>query len=135
VAAELRVSPRPADRASAAPLNAVIGDARRLPWDNESKDAVLMAGPMVHLTQTSDWRLAVREAVRVLRPGGVIAVIAINRAADLIGATLANTLQHRRSIVEDILSDGFSTENERMAHTTHHTVAQLRSELAPFAPR
>jgi ubiquinone/menaquinone biosynthesis C-methylase UbiE len=58
-----------------------------------------MAGPMYHLTQTSDRRLAVREAVRVLRPGGVIAVIAINRAANLLGATLANTLQHRRSIV------------------------------------
>jgi ubiquinone/menaquinone biosynthesis C-methylase UbiE len=125
---------RHVDQAREAGLKAVIGDARRLPWGNESKDAVLMAGPMYHLTEASDRRLAVREAVRVLRPGGVIAVIAINRVANLIGATLANTLQNRRAVVEDILSDGFSAENERMANTTYHTVSQLRTELAQFVP-
>ena len=89
-----------------------------------------MAGPMYHLTEASDRRLALREAVRVLRPGGVIAVIAINRNANLIGATLANRLQQRRSIVEDILNDGYSAENERMAHTTYHT-APRRCRAAP----
>lgn len=123
------------DQARAAGINAVIGDARQLPWNNESKDVVLMAGPMYHLTEPSERRVAVREAARVLRPGGVLAVIAINRNANLIGSTLANTLQKRREVVEDILNDGFSVENERMAQTTYHTVAQLRSELAPFVDR
>ncbi|GAA3537476.1 class I SAM-dependent methyltransferase [Kribbella ginsengisoli] len=126
---------RHVEQARAAGINAVIGDARRLPWDNESKDVVLMAGPMYHLTRDEERRLAVREAVRVLRPGGVLAVIAINRNANLIGSTLANTLQTRREVVEDILNDGYSFENERMAETTYHTVAQLRSELAPFVDR
>lgn len=51
----------------------------------------------------------------------------------MIGSTLANTLQHRRTIGEDILSEGYSAENERMARTTYHSVAQLRTELAQFA--
>jgi hypothetical protein len=32
-------------------------------------------------------------------------------------------------VVSGILRDGFSPHNERMAQTTYHTVAQLRSEL------
>ncbi|TDO27949.1 methyltransferase family protein [Kribbella sp. VKM Ac-2527] len=120
------------DQAREAGLTAIVGDARRLPWANESKDAVLLAGPMYHLKEAADRRVAIREAIRVLRPGGVLAVIAINRAANLIGATLANRLQRRRLIVEDILNDGYSPDNERMAHTVYHTVAQLRSELSQF---
>lgn len=122
-------------QARAAGINAIVGDARRLPWDNESKDVVLMAGPMYHLTRAEERRVAVREAVRVLRPGGVLAVIAINRNANLIGSTLANTLLDRSDVVEDILNDGFSLANERMAETAYHTVAQLRSELAQFVDR
>jgi ubiquinone/menaquinone biosynthesis C-methylase UbiE len=89
-------------QAREAGLDAIVGDARQLPWDNESMDAVLMAGPIYHLTEAADRRLALREAARVLRPGGVIAAIGINRAANLIGATLANRLLQRREIVEDI---------------------------------
>ena len=117
------------EQATAAGITAVQGDARRLPWENEYFDAVLLAGPMYHLPEAADRRLALREAIRVLRPGGFIAVIAINRAANLIGATLANKLLQRQGIVTDILETGFSPDNERMAQTTYHTVTQLRTEL------
>lgn len=60
---------RHVDQARASGVTAVVGDARRLPWANESKDAVLMAGPMYHLTEPAERRVAVREAIRVLRPG------------------------------------------------------------------
>jgi ubiquinone/menaquinone biosynthesis C-methylase UbiE len=119
-------------QARAAGISAIVGDARRLPWANDSKDVVLMAGPLYHLPDAADRRVAVREAVRVLRPGGTLAVIAINRAANLIGSALANSLQQRRPIVEEILNDGSSANNERMANTYYHTVPQLRSELSPF---
>ncbi|MFC0622785.1 class I SAM-dependent methyltransferase [Kribbella deserti] len=117
------------DQAKAAGVPAVIGDARRLPWENETFDAALLAGPMYHLVEATDRRLALREAVRVLKPGGVLAVIAINRAANLIGAALANTLLQRGEIVEGILKTGFSGANERMAHTFYHSLPQLRTEL------
>ncbi|QNE19599.1 methyltransferase domain-containing protein [Kribbella qitaiheensis] len=120
---------RHVEQAAAAGIDAIQGDARRLPWDNEHFDAVLLAGPMYHLPEAADRRLALREAVRVIKPGGFIAVIAINRAANLIGSMLANKLQQREKIVREILDSGFSPDNERMAETTYHTVTQLRTEL------
>jgi ubiquinone/menaquinone biosynthesis C-methylase UbiE len=117
------------DQAMAVGIEAQLGDARRLPWANESFDAVLMAGPLYHLPAAADRRLALREAMRVLRPGGVIAAVAINRAANLIGSTIANTLLTRQGIVQSILETGHSTDNERMANCYYHREAELRSEL------
>lgn len=117
------------DQAQAAGITAQLGDACRLPWSDESFDAVLMAGPLYHLPDPSDRRLALREALRVLRPGGVVAAVAINRAANLIGSTLANTLLTRQGIVRDILDTGHSADNERMAHCYYHREIELRNEL------
>lgn len=116
-------------QAAKAGISAVQGDARRLPWDDEEFDGCFVAGPMYHLQEPSDRRLALREAIRVTKLGGFVAVIAINRTANLIGSTLANTLIQRQGVVTEILRDGFSPGNDRMAQTTYHTVAQLRSEL------
>ncbi|MEU4606814.1 class I SAM-dependent methyltransferase [Kribbella sp. NPDC023972] len=120
---------RHVDQAVAAGISAVQGDARRLPWDNGEFDAAFLAGPMYHLPDAAERRLALREAIRVTKLGGFVAVVAINRSANLIGSTLANTLLERQGVVTEILRDGFSPRNDRMAHTTYHTVAQLRSEL------
>jgi ubiquinone/menaquinone biosynthesis C-methylase UbiE len=116
-------------QAAEAGISAVQGDARELPWDDEEFDAAFVAGPMYHLREPADRRLALREAIRVTKLGGFVAVVAINRAANLIGSALANTLIERQAVVSEILRDGFSPRNERMAQTTYHTVAQLRSEL------
>jgi ubiquinone/menaquinone biosynthesis C-methylase UbiE len=121
--------PRHVEHARAAGISAQQGDARRLPWDNETFDAVLFAGPLYHLPEAAERRVALREAIRVLRPGGFLAAVAINRAANLIGSTLANKLLPRHRIVTDILETGFSPDNERMAETNYHTTIQLRTEL------
>jgi len=111
-------------------IEARLGDARHLPWANETFDGVLMAGPLYHLPEASDRRLALREAARVVRPGGIVAAIAINRAANLIGSTLANTLVRRLHVVEKIVDSGYSEDNERMAHCYYHRESQLRTEFA-----
>jgi ubiquinone/menaquinone biosynthesis C-methylase UbiE len=121
---------RHVEQATAAGISAVQGDARRLPWENDHFDAALLAGPIYHLPEAADRRLALREAIRVVRPGGFIAVVAINRAANLIGSTIANTLLRREQVVTDILETGFSADNERMAQTTYHSTHQLRTELS-----
>jgi ubiquinone/menaquinone biosynthesis C-methylase UbiE len=126
---------RHVEQARSAGVSAVLGDARRLPWESGSVEAVLMAGPMYHLIDAMDRRLALREAARVVRPGGIIMAIAINRAANLVGAALANTLLHRQKVVEDILTGGYSPDNERMASTTYHTVTQLRAELSQVSSK
>jgi SAM-dependent methyltransferase len=60
------------------------GDARALEEPDASCDAVLLLGPLYHLVERDDRLQAVREAARVVRPGGVVAAAAISRAASLI---------------------------------------------------
>jgi ubiquinone/menaquinone biosynthesis C-methylase UbiE len=60
------------------------GDARKLPQFDCSVDAVLLMGPLYHLTERSERLAALREAHRVLRPGGVIVAAAISRFASLM---------------------------------------------------
>ena len=69
------VDPVPAHVAASQALpgvSAVLGDARSLSISGEA-DAVLMLGPLYHLTERADRLAAWREAARVLRPGGVVA--------------------------------------------------------------
>ena len=57
-------------RASRGLASAQVADARSLPFADASADAVLMLGPLYHLTAREDRLRALGEALRVLRPGG-----------------------------------------------------------------
>jgi len=65
-----------------------LGDARQIDHPESSMDGVLLLGPLYHLTERSDRILALREARRVLRPGGIIFAAAINRFASMVAALL-----------------------------------------------
>ena len=71
------------------PLASVVqGDARSLNHGDGSADAVLLMGPLYHLPLRDDRLMALREARRVLKPGGVLFAKAINRfASPLNGLT------------------------------------------------
>jgi SAM-dependent methyltransferase len=62
-------------------VTAVVGDARELPWEDASFDAVLLMGPLYHLTDREHRVQAIAEAARCTRPGGVVAAATINRTA------------------------------------------------------
>jgi SAM-dependent methyltransferase len=64
-------------------FEAEIGDARALDEPDEHYDAVLLMGPLYHLTDRRDRLAALGEAQRVLRRGGVLLVVAISRHASL----------------------------------------------------
>ena len=57
------------------------GDARGLAEDDGSYDAVLLLGPLYHLTERTDRLRALAEARRVVRPGGFVAAAVISRYA------------------------------------------------------
>ncbi len=84
------------------------GDARSLDWSADSVDAVLLLGPLYHLTARADRLQALAEARRVLRPAGVMAAAAISRYASTIGGLLRGQLRDPRfeSIVERDVADG-----------------------------
>lgn len=118
------------EQARRAGVSAVVGDARNLPWDTEEFDVALLAGPLYHLVDAPERQLALAEAVRVTRPGGLVAVVALGRHANLFGAAIAGQLIERRPIVEDIQKHGWSSKNDRWPATTYyHTIDELRDEL------
>lgn len=80
---------RQARRASQAQPNqplasASVGDARHLTRAGATVDAVLLLGPLYHLTKRADRLQALREARRVLRPKGIVFCAAISRYASLL---------------------------------------------------
>jgi SAM-dependent methyltransferase len=61
-----------------------VGDARELPFEDGVADAVLLLGPLYHLTDAADRQRVLREVHRVLRPGGVMFAAAISRCASAL---------------------------------------------------
>ncbi len=61
-----------------------VGDARKLEEYDRSVDAVLLLGPLYHLTERNDRVACLKEAFRVLRIGGIVFAAAISRFASLL---------------------------------------------------
>jgi SAM-dependent methyltransferase len=70
--------------AAAGGFSVARGDARNLAEADGSWDAVLLLGPLYHLTERSDRLRALAEARRVARPGGVVAAAVISRYASTL---------------------------------------------------
>jgi len=69
-----------ASRQASTPLAGIsIGDARELSAADGSFEAVLLLGPLYHLTTREHRLTALREARRVSRPGGIVVAKALSR--------------------------------------------------------
>lgn len=92
----------------AASFSAAQGDARELPQPDQSQDAVLLFGPLYHLTEVAHRQLALAEAWRVLRPGGCLLAMAVCRFASLLDGLYQGWLDDPvfRPIVDRDLVDG-----------------------------
>jgi SAM-dependent methyltransferase len=66
------------------PFEATLGDARHLDAADASYDAVLLMGPLYHLVERDERLAAVREAGRVVKPGGRVIGVGISRFASLL---------------------------------------------------
>jgi SAM-dependent methyltransferase len=69
-------------------IEATAGDARRLDLPDASFDAVLEFGPLYHLQDREGRLQALREAARIVVPGGLVVVVAISRWAVLLDGVL-----------------------------------------------
>jgi ubiquinone/menaquinone biosynthesis C-methylase UbiE len=135
-------SPRLVDEArrrnarAATPIASLsVADARRLPQEDGSSTAVLVMGPLYHLTSAADRVASLREALRVLARGGMAVVAAISRyASALDGLARKLSLDPRFVKIRDRdLADGQhqnDTDNVDYFTTAYfHRPDDLRSEL------
>ena len=88
--------------------SASVGDARRLDRPDASVPAVLLLGPLYHLTEQRERLAALAEARRVLEPGGLLFAAAISRFASLLAGVVEGLLHDPDyvAIVERDLADG-----------------------------
>jgi SAM-dependent methyltransferase len=92
----------------AARFTAALGDARGLAEPDGSHDAVLLFGPLYHLTWAAHRQQALAEARRVLAPGGRLLAMAVCRFASLLDGLYRDWLDDPdfRPIVDQDLADG-----------------------------
>jgi ubiquinone/menaquinone biosynthesis C-methylase UbiE len=111
-----------------------LGDARQLARPDESADAVLLLGPLYHLTERADRIQAWLEARRVLRPGGRVIAAAISRFASALDGLARGLLRDPQfvPIVEEDLRVGRhrnATANPEYFTTAYfHRPEELRRE-------
>jgi len=112
-----------------------VGDASALAIDDGSAALVLLLGPLYHLTAAAERRAALREAARVLRPGGVLVAAAISRWASALDGLARDLLRDARfaAIVErDVREGQHRNPTDRLDYFTtayFHRPAELHAEV------
>jgi SAM-dependent methyltransferase len=116
-------------------VTAEIGDARCLAQPDRSADAVLLLGPLYHLIDRADRIAALGEALRVLRPGGVMFAAAISRWASLWDLLLRLDVLHDPAVggmVAETIDTGVHRGWDHDLFTTayFHRPEDLAAEVA-----
>jgi SAM-dependent methyltransferase len=111
-----------------------VGDARKLEDADATVDAVLLLGPLYHLTERDDRIQALRESRRVLRPGGLLFAVGIGRFASFLSMLVDNVPgdPDAHAIVERDLRDGQHrnpTDKDYFTTAFFHRPEELTSEV------
>ena len=117
-------------------LTAEVGDARRIDVPDASADAVALLGPLYHLLDRADRVAVLREARRVVRPGGLVAAAAIGRfASRFVGLTRGFLFDadFARIVQRDLASGRHANPDDRPGWFTtayFHRPDELSDEIA-----
>ena len=97
-------------------IRTAVGDARDIDLADASVDAALLLGPLYHLRERADRVQALREAARIVRPGGIVFAAVISRWAPRIDGVLTDRLYARLPQLLDLLPGLESTGDLPPAH-------------------
>jgi SAM-dependent methyltransferase len=119
-----------------------VADARALPEDDESAEMVLMLGPLYHLVDAHERHAALIEALRVLRPGGVLIAAGISRwgsTLDGLAREILRDPEFARIVERDLLDGHHQNPTGQLDYFTtayFHRPEDLRNEIidAGFEP-
>ncbi|HEX2158422.1 MAG TPA: class I SAM-dependent methyltransferase [Actinomycetes bacterium] len=115
-------------------INVAVGDARDLDLGDGAVDAVLLLGPLYHLRRREERLRALREAWRVVRPGGPVFVAAISRWAPRLDgelrARMYESLPAFRELTPGVERTGWLPPLHPGSFSAYcHRPRQLRAEL------
>lgn len=126
-----------------------LGNACSLIVEPESIDAVIMLGPLYHLTRRHDRIQALQQAFRVLKPGGILLAGAISRYIPLVKVLTRNLLdersmsiarqtaytgQHRPDPDQDFFTTAFFHHPSELEREIKQARFQYRTTLAVEGP-
>ena len=112
-----------------------VADARALPETNDSAAMVLLLGPLYHLVEERDRQAALSEAMRVLRPGGVLIAAGISRwgsVLDGLARELLRDPEFARIVERDLVDGHHQNPTNRLDYFTtayFHRPEDLRREV------
>lgn len=117
-----------------APLASISrGDGRHLEWGDGQLDAVLLLGPLYHLTEAQDRMQCLREALRVLAPGGTILAAAISRFASTLDGLVSHLFDDPRFAPiawEDLASGRHHGVDDKYFTTAYlHRPEEIKTEV------
>lgn len=126
----LDLAPSHVERARARGFAAQTGDARSLPYDDETFDVVLLLDPLYHLIDEPDRATALSEPRRPLRPGGLVAAAAIGRVAVALDYLRRGRLDpEAATMAARIVANGHDDTGFGAGTFYFHTTECLRREL------
>jgi SAM-dependent methyltransferase len=94
---------RTAAAAAGVAVEAALGDARNLDLSDAAVHAVLLLGPLYHLPRRSDRVQALREAHRIVRPGGPVFGAVISRWAARLDGMLRTRIYASHPTAEQMV--------------------------------
>lgn len=112
-----------------------VGDARKLDIADASGDAVLLMGPLYHLTERQDRLTALREARRILKPEGLVFAVGISRftsALDGLVSGYMNDPEFVRIVQQDLVDGQHRNPRNHPAYFTttfFHAPQELQQEM------
>jgi len=131
----LHVEQLTADAAGVTGIRTAVGDARDLDLPDASVDAVLLLGPLYHLTDRAERVGALRECARIVRPGGPVFAAVISRWAVRVDGTLRERLYLKypaaAGLVDEIDRTGLFPPLAEGAFTSFPDMAQYRFPAFP----
>lgn len=123
--------PRHVGQAQSEGVSASVGDARDLRFTDDSFDAVIMLGPLYHLASRADRLAALREAARVVRPGGMVLAAGLSRYVAFGAASLGRPVPSPMpGEWAALIAEGTPGSGLRFPAGHFHTSEELESEVA-----
>jgi len=74
-------------------FNSMLGESRNLDFPDQFADMVILHGPLYHLQKKAERLECLKEAKRVLKPGGIVLGFAINYTASTMVSLLQGVIQ------------------------------------------